>query len=408
MDPSKTFISDGEENLSYAALLDRVSKADSYFPAYKTTRLADYAANFFTALAHGKDLTLVDADMSGDELARLGASNINAPQPVSGASFKTFEALRDAVEASPSHIVIFTSGTAGLPKKVSHTVATLARAVRTSPEYASHIWGFCYNPTHMAGLQVLFQVFFNGNTAIDLFRKPKADIFRAIDTCGITHLSATPTFYRLLLPEPTRHPSVLRVTCGGEKSGTALYEALALTFPNAKINNIYATTEFGTLLASSGEFFKIPEHLKDRVKINEGELLVHKSLIGASDTLQLDGEYYRSGDLVEWADGDHILFKFLSRKSNLLNTGGYKVNLEEVEDCLRLMPQVADVVAYSRANSVLGSVLCADIKLKDGTALDLLEVRTFLNTRLQSFKIPRKIQFVQTIESTRTGKIKRS
>ena len=81
--------------------------------------------------------------------------------------------------------------------------------------------------------------------------------------------------------------------------------------------------------------------------------------------------------------------------------------LKEVEDALRSMPEVADALAFGQKNSVLGNILCADIKLKEGAQADVARIRNFLADKLQPFKIPRKIRFVVSMESTATGKIKR-
>lgn len=404
----KILMRDGDCVLTYEGLLARVNGARTYCPALRAGSLAEFVSNLVVAISRGVDITLLDSDLSAEEIAGLGVSGPDMERDICGADFADIGALMDAVKKSTSKISIFTSGTTGLPKRVEHTVASLAAHVRVSENYSGHIWGFCYNPTHMAGLQVLFQILFNQNTAVNLFGKSKRAIYGGIDEYGITHISATPTFYRLLMPENAAHPSVRRITLGGEKSDKALYGALLEVFPNAKINNIYASTEGGTLLASGGEYFKIPEGEKGRIVVDENnELLVHRSLLGESESFVLDGDYYRTGDLVEWVGEGKKEFRFLGRKSSLVNVGGYKVNLEEVEDALRSMPEVADALAFGRENSVLGNILCADVRLKEGAHADVAQVRGFLAERLQQFKIPRKIRFVESMESTATGKIKR-
>ena len=66
------------------------------------------------------------------------------------------------------------------------------------------------------------------------------------------------------------------------------------------------------------------------------------------------------------------------------------------------------VLVYGRANSVLGSVLCADIQLEDSSELTNVDIKKALTSQLQDFKIPRRIKFVEQFELTRTGKLKRS
>ena len=88
--------------------------------------------------------------------------------------------------------------------------------------------------------------------------------------------------------------------------------------------------------------------------------------------------------------------------------GGYKVNPGEVENVLRAIDGVKQVLVYGSANSVLGSVLCADIQLEDSSELTNVDIKKALTSQLQDFKIPRRIKFVEQFELTRTGKLKRS
>ena len=173
----------------------------------------------------------------------------------------------DAVQKSMSEIVIFTSGTTGQPKKVIHTISTLTRSVRLGEKYKGQIWAYAYNPTHMAGLQVFFQTFGNLNTIVNVFNKTRIEVYNEIEDKKVTHISATPTFYRLLLPFERAYNSVVRVTLGGEKSDQRLYNSIKKIFPNAKINNVYASTEAGSLFAARGDLFKIPESIRDKFKV---------------------------------------------------------------------------------------------------------------------------------------------
>ena len=56
---------------------------------------------------------------------------------------------------------------------------------------------------------------------------------------------------------------------------------------------------------------------------------------------------------------------------------------------------------------MLGNVLCAELKVLPGMELTELQIRRYLQGKLQDFKIPRRIKFVEQFLLTRTGKIKR-
>lgn len=405
----QTFLIDNDNIYSYENLLSDINNSNSYIPMFRTNSLYEYFKNLIFALSQNQPLILIDSDITDKELEIMGLKDVNISTKTKGIQLGSSEELINKVIESKSEITIFTSGTTGQPKKVIHSIETLTRSVRKADKYKNQNWLFAYNPTHMAGLQVFFQAFSNENTLINVFNKNRTFIFDVIEKYNATHISATPTFYRLLLPADKEFNNVQRVTLGGEKSSSELYRNIQKLFPNAKLNNIYASTEAGSLFAAKGENFQIPENIKDKFIINEeNELLIHKSLLGKSDSFTFSGEYYNTNDIVEWIDKEKGLFRFISRKNELINVGGYKVNPNEVEEAIYQIPGIEQVVVYGKSNSILGSILCADVCLYEGIELTELQIRQFLTGKLQDFKIPRRIKFVDSFKLTRTGKIKRS
>lgn len=402
------FLIDNDKSYSYDDLLQSLNMSSEYSPLYKTSDIYSYFVNLIKALAASKPLVLLDSDLNPAEIDGVDEHLVNVKEEIAKKSYKSMGEIVEDIQNSTSEITIFTSGTTGQPKKVLHTVATLTRSVRTGERYVGQIWAYAYNPTHMAGLQVFFQAFENLNTLVNVFNKQRSEVYELINKHNITHISATPTFYRLLLPFEKEYKNVVRVTLGGEKSDTHLYENIKKIFPEAKINNVYASTEAGSLFAAKGDCFQIPEKIRDKFEVVDDELLIHKSLLGKSDSFKFEGDYYHSGDLIEWVDKESGLFRFKSRKNELINVGGYKVNPGEVENILLSIDGVKQVLVYGKANSILGNVLCADIQLEDGVALTDVEIKKALRSQLQDFKIPRRIKFVEQMSLTRTGKLKRS
>ena len=402
------FLIDNDNSYSYDDLLQSLNMSSEYCPLYKTSDIYSYFVNLIKALAANKPLVLLDSDLNPAEIDGIDENLVNVKEEIDKKSYKSMGEIVEDIQNSTSEITIFTSGTTGQPKKVLHTVATLTRSVRTGERYVGQIWAYAYNPTHMAGLQVFFQAFENLNTLVNVFNKQRSEVYELINKHNITHISATPTFYRLLLPFEQEYKTVVRVTLGGEKSDSHLYENIKKIFPEAKINNVYASTEAGSLFAAKGDCFQIPEKIRDKFEVVDDELLIHKSLLGKSDSFKFEGDYYHSGDLIEWVDKESGLFRFKSRKNELINVGGYKVNPGEVENILLSIEGVKQVLVYGKANSILGNVLCADIQLEDGVALTDVEIKKALRSQLQDFKIPRRIKFVEQMSLTRTGKLKRS
>ena len=401
------FLYDNGKQHSYDDLLRVLNGGTTYYPYFKTSDVFSFFANLIKALAVNRPLVLLDSDINPSEINGLDERKVNVAESISPVSFRRMDEVVDAVQKSQSEITIFTSGTTGQPKKVVHSIASLTRSVRVGDKYKGQIWAYAYNPTHMAGLQVFFQAFENQNTLVNVFNQSREYVYQQIQDKGITHISATPTFYRLLLPFEQSYESVIRVTLGGEKSDQHLYDSILKIFPNAKINNVYASTEAGSLFAAKGECFQIPDAIKDRFKVLDDELLIHKSLLGSSESFKFTDDYYHSGDLIEWVDEERGLFRFKSRKNELINVGGYKVNPGEVEDAIQDIEGVRQAMVYGKANSILGNVLCADVVLEPGFELTELDIKKELGTQLQGFKVPRRIKFVEEISLTRTGKMKR-
>ena len=59
-----------------------------------------------------------------------------------------------------------------------------------------------------------------------------------------------------------------------------------------------------------------------------------------------------------------------------------------------------------KKNSLLGNIVLSEVIISDDS-LDEKQIRIFLKDRLQEFKVPRIIKFVESISRTRTGKILR-
>jgi len=142
------------------------------------------------------------------------------------------------------------------------------------------------------------------------------------------------------------------------------------------------------------------------IKIVDHELYLHRSLMGESSSFQIIDDWYATGDLIDVQSEDPFTFKFISRKNEMINTGGYKVNPTEVEDAIRLFEGVRDVFVYGKKNSLLGNVVCCEV-VKSKDSLTEKQIRDFLKDKLQEFKIPRLVKFVESLTTTRTGKLSR-
>lgn len=406
----ETFLVEGSlgMELSFQEVLSEVNTSRYFFPYLKYTTLKQFYINLITGLASGNEVTILDPDFSEDEIVHLlGSADLLNKKVEVNLNAGSFEEIIELIEKGDGLLTLFTSGTTGLPKKVAHQVQNLTRGVRRSATHLQDVWALAYNPTHMAGIQVFFQALYNQNRMVNVFQKSRDDIFDAIREQEITHISGTPTFFRMLLPADQTFQNVKRITFGGERSDTVLHDKIRLLFPNASVNNIYASTEAGTLLIGRGDEFQIRDEVAGLVEIKENELLVHRSLIGKNDDLKLSGDWYHTSDIVEITSESPLRFKIISRGNDLINVGGNKVNPNEVEDCLLKLDNIKECRVYGRPNSVLGTILCAEYVTFDNEEIEVHKIKSKLSEWLQDFKIPRIIKQVQSLDTTRTGKLKR-
>lgn len=395
--------------LTYNELFQIVGSDGHYTSNYKTKSAYLFLINLLKALIRSNDVELLDYDFSDDEILKMtNKKHTEKNEAIAKIPNLNAALFLNLLQNSSSKITIYTSGTTGLPKQVIHSVQTLTKQVKINPKFDMNNWGFAYNPTHMAGLQVFFQALFNFNTIVNLFNGDKSYVLQEIENHSVTNISATPTFYRLLYPSENQLKTVERVTVGGEKSTPDLYQKMQTIFPNAVIRNVYASTEAGSVLSAKGNVFCIDEKNTNFAKIENDILYIHESVLGTSDSFTFENNWYNTGDIVKWIDYDQRTFTFVSRANEMINVGGYKINPNEVEDVIREYDEVRQVRVYGISNSVLGNMLTADIELNENAVLSEVDVKLKLKGALQSFKIPRKIHFVDTINYSRTGKISRS
>ena len=99
------------------------------------------------------------------------------------------------------------------------------------------------------------------------------------------------------------------------------------------------------------------------------------------------------------ADGTLRLF---GRDSLVVNTGGEKVFVEEIEEVLRAHPHVVDALAVGRPSERWGEEVVALVAVRD--AVDAAALREHCATRLARFKLPKDVLFVEEIRRLGNGK----
>lgn len=119
--------------------------------------------------------------------------------------------------------------------------------------------------------------------------------------------------------------------------------------------------------------------------------------------MQLQDGWYLTGDMVQIIITEPITFQFVSRKNEMINIGGSKVNPNEVEEHILENEAVTDAKVFGKPNSLMGTILCADIVLNKVTTTEK-DIKVFLKERLPEYMVPRIVKFVPAIAMTDTGK----
>jgi fatty-acyl-CoA synthase len=118
----------------------------------------------------------------------------------------------------------------------------------------------------------------------------------------------------------------------------------------------------------------------------------------------LDGERFAvPGDRATIASDGTI--RMLGRDSMVVNTGGEKVFVEEVEKALLRHPAVADVLVVGRPSERFGQEVVAIVQTRDaGEPVSPRELRAFAARSIARFKAPRAVAFCDAIGRHPTGK----
>jgi acyl-coenzyme A synthetase/AMP-(fatty) acid ligase len=197
--------------------------------------------------------------------------------------------------------------------------------------------------------------------------------------------------------------SLQSISLGGERLPEPTYKKIKNTLGNIKVRNIYASTEAGSLLCSDGYGFEIPKRYLNLIKIDEDNtIIIHKSLMG--DT-SYQGDWYNTGDKVRFIDTKKFVFD--SREKEYFNVGGNRVSPAKIEEQILMLSGVELCLVYPVKNSLMGNLVGIKVKKhKDYSETDLAKSIKFCDT-LERYERPKIIDFVEDLQLTNTGKVKR-
>ncbi len=344
--------------------------------------------------------------------------------------------------ASDVVIQMYTSGTTGVPKGVLTTHRNLAACAETSPYWAfdSDTVSMTAMPMfHIGGIGWAFCGIWNGATTILVSEFDPPAILELLERKRVTNTIFVPTMLQMLCAVPgaaERDYSALRsIAYGASPIATPVLKA-ALRIFGCGLFGCYGLTETtGTvvrlepedhdpggpreyLLRSAGKPYPWVElRVTDPVTSAElgrsewGEVWIRAPNVMAgywgrpdetAAALTADG-WLRTGD-GGFLDEDGYLF-LTDRIKDMIVTGGENVYPVEVEEVLAQHPSVSEVAVIGIPHGRWGEVVTALIVTREGAVADTDELLSFVRGRLAGYKLPRRIEFVEELPRTPSGKV---
>ena len=194
-----------------------------------------------------------------------------------------------------------------------------------------------------------------------------------------------------------------------------------------QIVNIYGLTETVTgsvYCGPSADTFKIGtvgkpadcsikiinEEGQEINKGEKGELLLKGDhiMVGyfnnpeATSKVLIDGWLY-SGDIAR--EDEEGFIKIVGRKKSMINSGGFRVQPEEIEELLLKVKEVDECKVIGLPDPVLTEKMIACIKPKDNLVVDELKLYKFLRENLEPEKVPQEMCVIDSFPRGISGKV---
>ena len=341
-------------------------------------------------------------------------------------------------------LIVFTSGSSGMPKGavLSH------RAFIGKLEAIQSLLSFgesdrtllVLNITFSFGIWVALLTLLNGGCLLPREKFAASGFLKDLEDERATRVAVVPTMMRSLILDVAAAEleaqgrrlaaagALEKVLIGGETLGAGLGATLRALFRPAELIDIYGLTETSAcdffLMAHEAERYagcigRPSPGVRFRILDNDGNAVPQ----GELGELEISSPFLMSGYLDEpaltpirdgWlATGDLArerepgIVEIGGRKKELIYRGGNKVSPLEIEFACSAHPKVAATLAVGRPDERLGERIHALVVPRQEEGLTAGELRAFLATRLDRYKIPDVFYFARELPAGRTGKADR-
>ncbi len=387
------------------------------------------------------------ADYVGDDAAHAPAFVTEARQPLAHASQVAWaDALAAglipaAAAAGPDDLAClpYTSGTTGQPKGCMHThrsvmFAAVAGAL-WSGSVPDHVSLVTLPMFHVTGMQVSMNAaIYTSATLVIMPRWDRELAGRLITRHRVSTWTCIPTMMIDFLSNPRlgEHDisSLRRVSGGGAAMPAAIAQKL-LDLTGLRYTEGYGLTEtIGTTHSNPPQrlkqqclgmpIFNVDARVIDPESLRElgvgavGEIVIHGPQVfqgywGDEDKtraafVELEGkQFLRTGDLGHV--DDEGFFFFTDRLKRMINASGFKVWPAEVEAMMYRHADVSDCCIVAASDPYRGETVKAIVVRREGSKLLAEELIAWARTQMAAYKVPRMVQFVDSLPKSATGKV---
>ncbi len=340
--------------------------------------------------------------------------------------------------------VNYTSGTTGNPKGVQLYHRCINRLV-TAPSWASfcpddrflHISNISYD----AIVHELWGAFLNGAT-LCIYPQIKLspdEIGKFIVKEKVTQIVFTSRLFTLMVEEALEYLKGVRCICAGGEVMSVKHAKIAFeNLPSCQVTNVCGPTENTTqtttypIVDTKGLEHEVPigrpightsVYVLDRNQqlvpfgangelctggdglakgyLHRPELTSEKFIPNPFGT----GRLYRTGDLVRYLPDGNL--SFLGRIDTQVKIRGFRIELNEVQEVIRLFPQVSDCIAIAREDVPGNKQLVAYIEAKGKRTIDTEALKKWVASKLPSFMVPSFFVILDRFPMTPNGKVDR-
>jgi long-chain acyl-CoA synthetase len=276
-------------------------------------------------------------------------------------------------------------------------------------------------------------VLLNGVTSVRLF-------FKALDEYRATSIISVPAameyVFRMTGDKLGEYSEQLRfIELGADNVPNDLKRRILQLLPKTDLYNIYGSTEAGCVVGIN--YRENPDKLnsigKDAVnakirftndngefidavsKETSGLLTISGAMVmkGYFSAPELTAETVKGGNLytsdIGYRDKDGFIF-LIGRKGDVINVGGNKVSPVEVEQIANQYPSVVEsaCVGWPDPNGLSIQVPKLYVVPKRDMEFSEIELKDFIASKLEAYKVPLIYALVQSIPKTSNGKLQRS